>query len=283
MNNIIRKVLLAIAVCCICAVGVNTVNVFAEENQALLTVDLVIFAGQSNMSGVGGDVKQTPAVPHGCGYEYRNGKDPAGLYEITEPFGLSANGYLSDPDGVRNGTLVSSFANHYFGATGVPVLAFSAARGGTGMDFWTNVQVKNELFMKYQNIKYWCESNHVKIRRQYVVWLQGESDAIAGMSGSDYQNNLKDVFSAVLADGIEQIFIITPGQLDMVPDFYGEIVKAQKELCNTSPYFTLATDSLYTLPNTYLVDGIHYNQGALNLVGAQAATAASMYTALKGR
>ena len=36
---------------------------------ALKTVDLVIFAGQSNMSGRGGDATQAPGVPADTGYQ----------------------------------------------------------------------------------------------------------------------------------------------------------------------------------------------------------------------
>ena len=51
-------------------------------------VDLVIFAGQSNMSGRGGNAGQAPKVPAGTGYEFRIGTCPAGMYPMSEPFGI---------------------------------------------------------------------------------------------------------------------------------------------------------------------------------------------------
>lgn len=251
-----------------------------EADTGIMTVDLVVFAGQSNMSGAGGNADEAPAVPHGCGYEYRNGKDPAGMYEVTEPFGTSADGYLSDPDGLRKGTLVSAFMNSYYSSTGVPVLAFSAARGGTDMmNYWSTPQVKAELSNKYGNIKAWCAANHVKIRHQYVVWLQGESDGYMGMDQLAYRRELIALFAPLFSQGLEQVFIITPGNCEGAPGVYDQIISGQKTLCANNAHFTLATDTLKQLPNTYLVDGIHYNQQALNLVGTQAAAAAASYTA----
>ena len=58
---------------------------------ALKTVDLVIFAGQSNMSGRGGDATQAPGVPVDTGYEFRIGTCPTGIYPVTEPFGVYSN------------------------------------------------------------------------------------------------------------------------------------------------------------------------------------------------
>ena len=78
---------------------------------AVKTVDLVIFAGQSNMSGRGGNAKAAPGVPVDTGYEFRYGTCPTGMYPVQEPFGIYSNGYLCDLPALRGGTLVSSFMN----------------------------------------------------------------------------------------------------------------------------------------------------------------------------
>ena len=57
-----------------CFVFYHTESVSATEAAAaaplaVKTVDLVIFAGQSNMSGRGGNAKAAPAVPVDTGYE----------------------------------------------------------------------------------------------------------------------------------------------------------------------------------------------------------------------
>jgi len=250
------------------------------SNAALLTVDLVIFSGQSNMSGDGGDVKLAPAVPNKHGYEFRNGKDPAGLYTVVEPFGTSADGYLCDPDGLRSGTLVSSFMNSYYAKTGVPVMGVSAARAGTSVNYWNEPEVQADLLRKYQNAKDWCAANNVKIRHQYIVWLQGETDAIAKMDGGTYQELVKSAFASVINQGIEQVFVVTIGNFAGLPGAYDTIVEAEKNLCLTDSHYTLGTDVLHTLPESYLVDGVHYNQTALNMAGKATGEVAASFTAL---
>ena len=62
----------------------------AEEDSRdpqVQTVDLMIFAGQSNMAG-NGDASQAPDVPAGHGYEFRAVTDPTRLYPVEEPFGI---------------------------------------------------------------------------------------------------------------------------------------------------------------------------------------------------
>lgn len=49
-------------------------------------VDVILFAGQSNMSGLG-DAALAPEVPEGVGYEFRAVTDPSRLYPLEEPFG----------------------------------------------------------------------------------------------------------------------------------------------------------------------------------------------------
>lgn len=280
--NFIKKMIVSLAVCAIGVTFINSIEVKADvDNAGLITVDLVIFAGQSNMSGAGGDVALAPSVPNGHGYEFRNGQDPAGLYVVKEAFGSRENSYISDPDGVRKGTLVSAFMNSYFASTGVPVLGISAARGGAGMnDFWMKPEVQSDLLSKYQAALDWCGANNVKVRKQYVVWLQGETDGINYLSAKDYIEDMKTLFSTLFARGLQQVFIISPGNLEGVPGAYDVIIEAQKALAIKDGRFTFATDTLKLLPNTYLVDGIHYNQDALNMVGAQTAAVAAAYSAV---
>ena len=124
-----------------------------SASMAVKTVDLVIFAGQSNMSGRGGNAKAAPGVPVDTGYEFRIGTCPTGLYPVTEPFGVYSNGYLCDLPILRGGSLVSAFMNSYYKATGVPVMGFSAARGGSSIGYWQTAPVQAELSQKFDTIK----------------------------------------------------------------------------------------------------------------------------------
>ncbi len=242
---------------------------------ALKTVDLVIFAGQSNMSGRGGDAKAAPSVAKDTGYEFRYGTVATGLYPVTEPFGVYSNGYLCDPPELRGGSLVSAFMNSYYKGCGVPVLGFSAARGGTSISYWQTAPVRAELDQKFGYIKAWCASNHIYIRKSYVVWLQGETDGVANISKEAYKAGLYNVFSPLFAKGLDQVFVIPIGRYVGLPGTYDKIIEAEMELCATDPHFTLGSDALQKLPDAYLADGCHYNQAALNIVGGQCGTVAA--------
>ena len=273
-------------VCILCAFGTCVIlgtaafskEVKADVGAGLKTVDLVIFAGQSNMAGGGGDAGAAPAVAKDQGYEFRYGKCPTGLYNITEPFGIYQNGYLSDPDGIRKGSLVSAFANTYYKSTGVPVLAFSATRSGSAISYWQAPAVQAELLQKFDLVNAWCTSNHISIRHRYLVWLQGETDAMSGMSTETYEANLATVFNPLFNRGLEQVFVITIGQAAGIPCAYDNIANAQLHLCQTDPRFTLGTDVLRNLPAVYTPDTIHYNQSALNNAGSQAASVAALFS-----
>ncbi len=242
---------------------------------ALRTVDLVIFAGQSNMSGRGGNAKAAPGVATDSGYEFRIGTCPTGLYPVTEPFGVYSNGYLCDPPILRGGSLVSSFMNAYYKGCGVPAMGFSAARGGTSIGYWQTAPVQAELTDKYNTINAWCTTNHVFIRRKYVVWLQGETDGVANIDKETYKTGLVNVFSTLFSKGLDQVFIIPIGQYVGLPGTYDKVRAADMELCASDPRFTLGSDALGQLPATYIPDGCHYNQAALNIAGSQCGAVAA--------
>ena len=247
----------------------------APTPAALRTVDLVIFAGQSNMSGRGGNAKAAPGVAADTGYEFRIGTCPTGLYPVTEPFGIYSNGYLCDPPALRSGSLVSAFMNSYYRGCGVPAMGFSAARGGSSIGYWQSAPVQAELVSKYDTICAWCSANHVFIRRKYVVWLQGETDGVANISKEAYRAGLVNVFSSLFAKGLEQVFIIPIGQYVGLPGTYDKVRAADMELCASDARFTLGSDALGQLPPTYIPDGCHYNQSALNMAGSQCGSVAA--------
>lgn len=245
---------------------------------AVKMVDLVIFAGQSNMSGRGGNAKEAPGVPVDTGYEFRYGTCATGLYPVTEPFGVYSNGYLCDLPVLRGGSLVSSFMNAYYKGCGVPAMGFSAARGGTSIAYWQTAPVQAELIQKFDLIKSWCSANHIYIRKEYVVWLQGETDGVAKIDKATYKAGLSSVFAPLFAKGLDQVFVIPIGQYAGLPGTYDQIIAAQTELCATDPHFSLGSDALRALPATYLTDGCHYSQAALNIVGTQSGTAAAVFS-----
>lgn len=248
------------------------------SDTAPVTVDLIIFAGQSNMSGNGGNAAQAPAVAPGQGYEYRPASSPNALFSIVEPFGRYESGYISDVPSYQNGTLVSAFINAYYRGTGVPVVGVAATRGGSDSSYWVNGATKADLVSRFVKAKSYLEKNNFNVRRKFVVFLQGESDSVKGVSQTEYKNNLISTFQPLFANGLEQVFIITPGYAKNGIYSYDNIVNAQVELCNTNDLFSIGSTMLHSPSmNAYLHDEVHYNQAGLNMVGADAGARAAAY------
>ena len=254
-------------------------NVLRTEDGRII-VDLIMFMGQSNMSGTGGNVKYVPAVPEGYGYEFRAISDPTRLYPIEEPFGLYENtpGAIEDMPIAKNGSLVSSFVNKYYELTKVPVVAVSASSGGRDTDFWMSKKVVDDFTERQKRAQVWLESNNYYIRKQYVIWLQGESDAEDGLTTEQYNQNMDNIIRPLFIGGVQKVFIITPGRTLAGKRFYDSIVYAQINMCRTSGYYALATTVLNSVSTEYMIDEFHYNQSVLNVVGEEAAESAAYYT-----
>ena len=109
-----KVIFLLSALCCLLLVCVNI-----YQQKTWRSMDLIIFMGQSNMSGAGGDASAAPKLTEGAGYEYRAVTDPDTLHVLAEPFGEKENrGALDDTELLeRKGSLVTSFVNAYYEQT----------------------------------------------------------------------------------------------------------------------------------------------------------------------
>ena len=261
-------------------------EVVDEKDQVLRTedgkiiVDLIMFMGQSNMSGTGGNVEYAPKVPEGHGYEFRAISDPTRLYPVEEPFGINENvpGAIEDYPIAKRGSLVSAFINEYYDLTGVPVVAVSASSGGRDTAFWMSQPVMHDFAERQKRAQVWLESNDYYIRKQYVIWLQGESDAEDGLTPELYNQNMDNIIRPLFIGGLQKVFIITPGRTLTGRRFFDNIVYSQINMCKVSGYYALATTVLNGVSTEYMVDEYHYNQSALNLAGKEAAKSAAYYT-----
>ena len=254
-------------------------NVLKTEDGRII-VDLIMFMGQSNMSGTGGNVKYAPKVEEGAGYEFRAISDPTRLYPIEEPFGLYENreGAIEDMPIAKNGSLVSAFVNRYYELTKVPVVAVSASSGGRDTNFWMSKSVVDDFSDRQKKAQIWLESNNYCIRKQYVLWLQGESDAEDGLTTEQYNQNMDNIIRPLFIGGVQKVFIITPGRTITAKYYYDSIVYAQINMCKRSGYYALATTVLNSVSTEYMMDEFHYNQTVLNVVGKEAAESAAYYT-----
>lgn len=251
---------------------------YSEDGKRI--VDLIMFMGQSNMAGAGGNAEYAPKVPYDEGFEFRAVSDPTRLYPITEPFGVNENNLnaIMDLPGAKRGSLVSAFANTYFEETGVPVVGVSASAGATDTVFWMSDAVSYDFTERLKRAIVWLENDNYVIRHKYAVWLQGESDAVDNLSADQYEENMNTIIRPLFMNGIEKVFFITPGRTITKKDYFKNIINSQIKMSRESGYYALGTTVLSAISAEYMVDEWHYNQTVLNLLGRECAKSVAYYT-----
>lgn len=257
-------------------------------------IDLVLFAGQSNMAGRG-DYEEATECPAGHGYEYHSVTEPHIITTVNEPFGkYENNAAVNDDDGSgkdrRNGDMVSSFMESYYKVSGVPIVGVQCSRGGTDTDYWTDEDRLTELAARYNEAKAYLEKCGYITGNRFMVWCQGETDADKGKTTDAYKNNVKMILNSVKANtGITDMFIVRIGHCrgaDVIDEkrdpVYKSINLAQKELAEETDGIR-AVASFYT--DEYLAfmrDAYHYYQPAYNAIGNTAGNNAAVTLYNKG-
>ena len=264
------------ALCCLLMVAVNI-----YQQKTWRGMDVILFMGQSNVSGAGGDASQAPELTEGAGYEYRAVTDPDNLHVLTEPFGQNENrGALDDTDILeRNGSMVTAFVNAYYEKTGVPVVAISASRGSSSLNGWLNSGRKEEAADRLNAAKECLKKEKIRARHIYMVWFQGEADANLETPGDEYQTMLRQLVDDMEEQGVEDCFMIQLG-----PDLtdlarHQEIMDAQLQICEKNEDIVLVSTLPAELTGADMKDegGIHFTQKALNLIGEDAGKNAGEY------
>lgn len=227
--------------------------------------------GQSNIAGRG-VAEDAPRVAEGHGYEFRAVTDPSKLYPMTEPFGVAENKEDGITETIKTGSLVSAFINEYYLITQVPIVAVSASKGGSSIDEWQpGTPYLNDAIERLHTAEEWLGSHGYEIRRVFMVWCQGETDAL--MPESDYVPKLTNMIEEMLALGVERCYMIRIGNKEGT-DLYKSMIQIQTEFCKTYPHATLVS-TLYAgmtsdKLNLMKDDGIHYTQEGYNQVGVEA-------------
>ena len=253
-----------------------------DDYYTLKEADLILFMGQSNMSGAGGNAKEAPELIKGAGYEYRAVSQPEELCVLTEPFGENENreGYLDDRGLIpRNGSLVTSFVNAYYEQTRERVVAVSASRGSARISSF-NDYLLEDVIQRLENAKRVMTEKKVNIRHIYMVWLQGETDAYLEIQKEEYIGEMQKMLFTLQPYGVEKCFVIQIGNgiCDGVAFDCTEMQKTQEQLCETDENFVLVSTLGKSLSEPpYMEDGIHFTQQALNILGEDAGTNAGKY------
>ena len=248
-----------------------------EEKKDSVSVDIIVFAGQSNMAGYGGDHTKVPLLTEGAGGEFRSVSDPARLYTIIEPFGFYENTAIMNDFFLKRGSLVTAFINAYYRDTGVPVVAVSASKGGTPSTYWAADAVLSEVEGRFLRAKQWLADNGYQVRNQFLVFLQGENDCLENISTEQYLTDINVFSSRMFYSGIDKFLMIRIGQIRGYPDSFARIRDVQTELCRTDPRFVLISTGLSAFGPEHMIDDYHFDQDALNLVGEEAGTNAAYF------
>lgn len=246
-------------------------------------VDLIIFAGQSNMCGSGGNKAQAPTPAAGTAYEFDVATGSKKCLSMKEPFGQGTNrqqGFDDDKVYSVSGTLVSAFSIAYYKQTKVPVVGVPAAWGGSSTNTWLNRGLVKETQRRTKMAKAYLKKNNIKIRHIYMVWYQGESDAQQGYAPEKHMSNMKQIYKKMKTVGVEQIMIIQIGRDANNPEAGYPIMQAQAKLCKQDNHFTFVSGKAKSFLDDfwgYYYDSIHINQTGLNIIGKEAGTNAGKY------
>ena len=242
-------------------------------------VDIILFMGQSNMSGAEGNAKEAPKVMEGAGYEFKAVTHPEALFALREPLGAKEHreGLLDDRELLeRKGTMASAFANAYYEETSVPVVAISASRGSSSMGSWLERLVGDAL-ERLELCRNHLERNDIHIRHCYMVWMQGEADANKETPEKEYIGDMKLLMDQMEAGGVEACFLIQIGNHLQQPGHHTEIQRAQLALCEQDERIVLASTLPARLDEELDEGGVHFSQRALNQIGTEAGSVAGSF------
>ncbi|MCH5210067.1 MAG: hypothetical protein J1F01_03785 [Oscillospiraceae bacterium] len=257
----------------------------AAEKSEKKVVDLVLFAGQSNMAGRG-EYDEAIECPPGHGFEYHSVTEPGVLSTLSEPFGKYENNDTVNDNGGdgldrRAGDMVSSFMESYYQNSGVPIVGVQCSRGGERVSYFT--ARTDEMIARYSEAEKYLTDNGYTIGKKFIVWCQGCSDADKDTNLDTYKADTKSIYTTLKNSvGITDMFIVRIGHRngnDTEDAKYKKFNLAQKALADETDGIT-AVASLYT--DEYFAqmrDAYHYHQPVYNSVGTIAGnnTAYTLY------
>ncbi|MGN1116243.1 MAG: sialate O-acetylesterase, partial [Candidatus Ornithomonoglobus sp.] len=264
-------------------------------------VDLVLFAGQSNMAGRG-TAEEAAICPAGEGFELNtvgNAKladstVPYVLSTVTEPFGKNENNDIihdAGSNGIdrRSGDMVPALMKAYYGKTGVPIVGVQASRGGQETKWFVTADVKAEMQRRYNDAASYLEKAGYTVRRKFMVWCQGEADADNNRSESVYKTNTLAIFDNMKDAGITDMFIVKTGHYNInyglakgeepsetaleTDERYKNVNIWQQELAEDNGHIYTAADLYTDSALSQMRDQYHYYQPVYNEIGTTAGEA----------
>ncbi|MBP3633563.1 MAG: tRNA (guanosine(46)-N7)-methyltransferase TrmB [Oscillospiraceae bacterium] len=261
------------------------------------TMDVIIFAGQSNMQGETERLSEAETVKDAYEYKWLTNKivplrNPVGeniKFDGSEGWALESGdqipAWLKDhvfgASCYGNTNLVPSFCRAYIDQRETSVLAVHTAKGSSVIDQWApGAEIYSTLVQKANAAIKKAKREHT-IGHIYVVWLQGESDAISGTSKDTYKQKLAQLAQSCMKDfGAERFAVIRVGRFTN-DERDLQIMQAQEELCDENPDFIMLTkiaEELNKEPeymNPYVAG--HYSAKGIEILGNAAGGALGKY------
>ncbi len=232
--------------------------------------DILIFSGQSNMQG------QTESCPNAApvtgALEYRYLSDT--LIPLTHPVGEDIGDGLLLAAHEGHGSLLPDFCRAYMQETGRSVAAVHAARGATAVSEWQSPSARFDALVAKCRGALAAVRQADEVGRVYFVWLQGESDAIAGVTQADYM-----AMMSTLRMTLCTALPLTGFAIIRVGKFVGDardiaVICAQEALGRGEDFLLLTrltgvcTNDPARFINPFAAG--HYNNAAMTLVGEAA-------------
>lgn len=251
--------------------------------------DIIIFSGQSNMEGQTERLADSSIVPDA--YEYKYATDS--LVPLCDPFGenLHYDGtqgeayedymgmswhekHVLGGSAYGNTTLIPEFCRVYTKETKREVIAVGAAKGNETIDYFLPGNPGYGILV--EKTKKAAEKAGAASGRIYLVFLQGESDALTSKDTETYYRQIKTMAHSLERDiGLSRFGVIRVGRFtnDERDD---KIIAAQDMICRDDGLFIMLTDEAtelnkipeYMNPNA----AGHFSAKGLQKLGRDAAS-----------
>lgn len=185
-----------------------------------------------------------------------------------------------------NSSLLPSFCEVYVEKTGRDVLAIHSARGSTMIDQWMPESKVYKVLVTKAKAGIKKASEHGNVDKIFLIWLQGESDAIFKKKRDTYKEMASVLAKSLKNDlGIEKVGVIRVGHFtnDERDD---EIIEAQSEICRENSDFLMLTEITTELNKQpeYMNPNVagHFSAKGLQKLGYEAGKTLAEYVVSHG-
>jgi lysophospholipase L1-like esterase len=146
------------------------------------------------------------------------------------------------------------------------VIVLSLGIGGSAVAAWSEGSVLNRRLL----------ANLTELEKVYditdMLWHQGESDAIWGVTENHYENSFESMVSSIRNTGIKApIFISVASHCKGVSGYPNPITRAQIDSVNKPNNVVLGVNTDELIPSEMRRDNCHFNEQGQRLAAKEAA------------